>query len=92
MTQSVDDVCKLSQMYVTPIKRNSSAALRGGESWIRTFTVMFLLGEQTLFVYPKITYLTEEKPDKYIVLLIYKVARIDDNILPRYINVNIDEQ
>ena len=42
VTQSVDDVCKLSQMYVTPIQRTNSAAMRVGESWVRISLWMLL--------------------------------------------------
>ena len=33
VTQSVDGVCKLSQIYVTSIPRTISAATRVGDSW-----------------------------------------------------------
>ena len=45
VTQSVDDACKLSQIYVTPIQRTISASMRGGESWILRYVGMLLLGE-----------------------------------------------
>ena len=37
VTQSVDGVCKLYNMYATPIQRTSSETMHGEESWILSF-------------------------------------------------------
>ena len=46
VTPSADDVCKRTQIYVTPIQRTSSATILGGESWIDKSMGMLFFGEQ----------------------------------------------